>query len=162
MELRIKIYLTVALFLLLLACGSNAIQNKSLNDLKWLIGHWENISEEGEFYENWEEINDSSFYGESIFLVNGDTAFFETMTLEKRLNVITLIPITMNQNDGNPIPFNLISSGNGKFIFENKEHDFPQRIVYTNPQPDSLYAYIEGEVNGEYRKSDFKFSRMSD
>jgi len=158
--MRFNILLVISLILLLNACcRDNDEQRNELEKLGWLIGKWENISDESEFYEIWTELNDSSFYGESVLLVNDDTAFFETMTLENRLNTITLIPTTIDQTDGNPIPFVLISFVNGKFIFENKEHDFPQRIVYTNSQPDSLYAFIEGIDNGTYRKSEFRFKR---
>jgi hypothetical protein len=160
--MRINIFFIISLcFFLSACCGNNKEYRNEMDNLEWLIGEWINISEESEFYEIWLEVNDSSFYGESFLLVSNDTVFYETMTLEKRQNQIILTPITMNQNDGNPIPFKLISSEVDKFIFENKEHDFPQRIVYSNPQPDSIFAYIEGTQDGEYRKSEFPFKRVS-
>jgi len=66
---------------------------------------------------------------------------------------------TANQNDEKPVTFKLVSSENGQFTFENKDNDFPERIIYTNPVKDSLHAWIEGSVNGEAKRIDFSFSR---
>ncbi|MBI9053733.1 MAG: hypothetical protein JEY96_07930 [Bacteroidales bacterium] len=156
-----KVLAIVGISILLVSCNSKDINKPEIEKLKWLIGNWENISNEMEMYESWEKKNDTVFYGESFALVNSDTVFAETMLLEQNGNDLLLTPTTKNQNDGNSITFKLISSEGDKFIFENKEHDFPQRIVYSNPQPDSIFAYIEGTQDGEYRKSDFPFKRVS-
>lgn len=136
-------------------------ETKNLEQLNWLIGEWGNISEEREFYEIWYFENDSSFYGESYLTVKEDTVFHETMTLEFRMNEIILTPTTKNQNDGKPVEFKLTSEVGREFIFENPKHDFPQRIVYSNPAPDSIVAYIDGKVSGEYNRSDFIFVRKN-
>lgn len=153
------IVLTIGIVVFFSSCNPVATSKTDLEKLEWLLGSWIDITEERELHEVWIKINDTSFYGESYLLANGDTAFYETMTLIKHQQGIILTPTTMNQNNGNPIPFFLISSETGIYIFENKEHDFPQRIVYTNPEPDSLHAYIEGEENGKYRRSDFQFKK---
>ena len=85
--------------------------------------------------------------------------FAETMALEQKADSLLLTVATANQNDKKPVTFKMISSENGQFTFENKDHDFPQRIIYTNPAKDSLHAWIEGIVNGESKKVDFYFSR---
>ena len=46
------------------------------------------------------------------------------------------------------------------YIFENKEHDFPQRIVYENQGKKEMLASIEGELNGKSRKSEFRYKRQ--
>ena len=65
------------------------------------------------------------------------------------------IPTVKNQNNGEPVSFKLVSGKNGEFVFENKQHDFPQRIIYRNPNPDSLYARIEGYQQGKVHKEEF-------
>jgi len=134
-------------------------ENKAIAKLDLLLGTWENIQDESEFYEIWRKENDSVFYGESFLLVSKDTVFFETILLEQIREDLFLTPTNKGQNDGNPVTFKLISNENNVFVFENKEHDFPQRIIYTNPTLDSLFAYIEGNENGKYRKTDFRFKR---
>ena len=49
--------------------------------------------------------------------------------------------------------------GGKNYVFENMEHDFPQRIVYTNPKTDSIFAYIEGIQDDQYRKLEFPFTK---
>jgi len=158
-EILILFILIQMLLSCTVSCDKKSIESKEIEALDWLIGSWENIQEESEFFEIWRKENDTVFYGESFLLVNKDTVFFETMFLEQIRNDLFLTPTTMNQNDGNSVTFKLVSAESREFVFENKEHDFPQRIVYTNPTSDSLFAYIEGYENDTYRKTDFKFIR---
>ena len=44
-------------------------------------------------------------------------------------------------------------------VFENLHHDFPQRIGYRRSSPDSLYAWIEGTMDGEPRRLEFLYRR---
>jgi len=43
-----------------------------------------------------------------------------------------------------PTPFKLIEVGDKRAVFENKEHDFPQRILYWVDAKGALHARIEG------------------
>jgi hypothetical protein len=42
-------------------------------------------------------------------------------------------------------------------VFENLEHDFPQRIIYRRNQDGSLTARIEGDRGGRIVGMDFHF-----
>ena len=44
-------------------------------------------------------------------------------------------------------------------IFENLQHDFPQRIGYQRNGPDSLLAWIEGTEKGQVRRVEFPYRR---
>jgi hypothetical protein len=46
-------------------------------------------------------------------------------------------------------------------IFENKQHDFPQRIIYRLGAAGALVARIEGVENGAARGVDFPMMRVS-
>ncbi len=132
---------------------------EKINQLQWLLGTW--INENGEEFsqETWSKENESSFTAFSFTQVAKETVFSETMALEQKGDSLLLTVATANQNDQKPVAFKLISSEKGEFIFENKSHDFPERIIYTNPVKDSLHAWIEGTVNGQPKKVDFYFSR---
>ena len=41
-------------------------------------------------------------------------------------------------------------------VFENPEHDFPQRVGYRREGSDSLYAWIEGDQGGKPAKMEFR------
>jgi hypothetical protein len=135
------------------------INHPLLDEMKWLIGTWYNVSAEGEFYEVWNAYRDSAYTGIGFLLVKGDTLFSEIISLEERNGELFYVPSISGQNAGQPVSFKLTSRSNGKYIFENKEHDFPQRIIYTNPRPDSLYACVEGMQDGILRKEEFALSR---
>jgi hypothetical protein len=45
-------------------------------------------------------------------------------------------------------------------IFEDPEHDFPQRIGYDRVGSDSLVGWIEGTRDGESRRIDFPYRRV--
>ena len=67
-----------------------------------------------------------------------------------------------DQNNAQPVTFRLIPSEKGVFTFENKAHDFPQRITYSNPVKDSIHAWIEGMVDGKPKRVDFLYKRVNE
>lgn len=144
--------------LLFIACSNSAVKTPDRGKIKqmdWLIGSWENLSAEGDMFENWHKVNDSTYTGESFVIVKGDTVFSENMTLELRTGDLLFVAITSGQHADQGVSFKFTSLSNGETTFENKEHDFPQRVIYKNPKPDSLYARIEGTENGKSRKEEF-------
>ncbi|OFY83929.1 MAG: hypothetical protein A3F72_07805 [Bacteroidetes bacterium RIFCSPLOWO2_12_FULL_35_15] len=139
--------------------GKITTDSTKIKQMEWVIGSWENLSVKGDLYETWTKIDDSTFAGRSFMIVQNDTAFSEKISLEFRNKNLFYIPTVRNQNKELPVLFKLISIEKGELIFENKEHDFPQRIIYKNPSPDSLYARIEGKENGELKKEEFAMTR---
>lgn len=158
-----------AVLALLAACGNPAKDEQTtgtnatdvnISDLGWLIGTWQTSDGEGSLNETWTKVDDKTFAGTTCAVQGTDTLFSEKIALEQRSNGLYYIPTIQNQNNNQPIPFRLVSADKGEFVFENKEHDFPQRIVYTQPSPDSLYAWIEGTNNGEAQKEGFGMKRL--
>jgi hypothetical protein len=127
----------------------------------WLIGSWIQSSSAGDFIETWEIQNDSVFSGHGFQVVRGDTLFSERMILVSRSNGYFYIPVVSDQNNGLPVTFNLISMDGKTYIFENKDHDFPQQIIYEDVAPDSLRASIKGIANGKHRVEVFRMKRMT-
>ncbi|CAM3482275.1 DUF6265 family protein [Aequorivita lipolytica] len=167
-----KYLLFILLPLLLNSCKNNSETKNSetetavnkfekIDQLQWLLGTWTNESGEEFSQETWSRENESSFTAFSFTQVGKETVFAETMALEQKGENLFLAVVTVNQNNENPVTFKMVSSENGQFTFENKDHDFPERITYSNPVKDSLHAWIEGTVNGEAKKVDFYFSRKN-
>src|SRR5690606_15600316 len=134
-------------------------KDEKIDELQWLLGTW--INENGEEFsqETWSQESPTTFTAFSFTQVGKETVFAETMALEQKDDQLLLTVATANQNEKKPVTFKMISSKKEQFTFENKNHDFPQRIVYANPAKDSLHAWIEGTVNGEQKRVDFSFSR---
>jgi hypothetical protein len=58
-----------------------------------------------------------------------------------------------------PTVFRMITGSDGEVVFENPEHDFPQRIIYRRESADALFARIEGQEKGVNKAMDFRFKR---
>ncbi|MFZ4544104.1 MAG: DUF6265 family protein [Saprospiraceae bacterium] len=155
-----RIFTILLLIGLFASCRSKEVATKSsaaktFNQLKWLSGTWFNESDKGVLYEIWERNGSSEYAGRSFFISGKDTLFSESIRIVKKDEYLLYIPVVRDQNDGNPVQFRLIDSPKKTWIFENKQHDFPQRIIYMNPAPDSLVARIEGVQEGRFSAEDF-------
>jgi hypothetical protein len=129
-----------------------------LNEAKWLLGNWENNSdEEGNLTEKWSVKNDSTYFAETYFIKGKDTLFSEKVDLMQRNNKLYYIPTVTNQNDNNGIEFTLTHSSPSELIFENPLHDYPKKITYKLINNDSLDAQISGNGKSE----EFHFQRRN-
>jgi Domain of unknown function (DUF6265) len=152
----------ISITFLLSSCNSDEPRKTELEKLEWLIGSWSNITEERELHEIWTKVNDTLYSGKSFMIAYQDTVFNETILIQCIGNDVFYIPTVSDQNEGEAIPFKLVLWLNNEFYFENKEHDFPQRICYSNLQSDSLYAYVEGVENGQYHKIEFFLKKQEE
>lgn len=137
-------------------------QEKQFTELqmtKWLLGRWENNSTEGNLSESWKKVNDSTFMGESYFVIETDTVFAEHIRLEERNNQLYYTVVIPNQNNGNPVSFTLIKNSEKQLIFENSKHDFPNQIWYNKVGSDSLIAQIRGKKEGKNTSQIFKMKK---
>lgn len=153
------------------SCSQNHsdIQNKIVNDskinsityLKWLVGTWKSVSKDGILFEIWKKENDSLITGQGFLISANDTLFSEKLELRQTGINLFYIATVKGQNNEQPVSFTFTEFNKGEFNFVNKDHDFPQRIIYKNPQPDFLCVRIEGTQNGKFRKSDSNFLKIS-
>ncbi len=146
------------IFILLIFSFTSSQDKNSMDErfqkLSWIIDRWISPPGESITYENWVKIDDSTFSGESHTVENGDTVFSEQLRIEKIGDDVYYTAI-VKHNPG-PVHFKLVELGENKAVFENPEHDFPNRITYMLKDDGSLYARIEGknkkgeEVTGEF------------
>lgn len=128
----------------------------------WLPGDWEMRSPKGITRESWQRVNDTLFQGFSAFLLpSGDTASYEHIKLIRNENTWWYIPTVSNQNEGKEVRFRLTNATDTSMIFENKTHDFPQRIGYIRTSATSIHAYISGPSKeaGKEKQIDFKYTK---
>jgi hypothetical protein len=141
------------------SCAQQGQENKNkkiINNFEWLAGEWINNQDSNAiFHENWSKISAQKLTANSYILKLQDTVFFETIELETNDSATLYKVSVMNQNGAEAVSFKLVSNENDAYIFENKQHDFPQRIIYQYKAPDTLNAWIEGIVKGEIRKETF-------
>jgi len=151
-------------FLALILFGCNvlfaqatALQFKPLHQL---AGSWKMATPKGFLFEVWKIQDDSTMLSKS-FRINGtDTIPQESVELSLRNNIITFTSVVADQNNQQPVSFILIHSKEGKYVFENKAHDFPQQIFYTLNGNNSLQAGISGRINDTFKEILFNFTRQ--
>lgn len=126
----------------------------------WFLGEWGNTSKEGELTERWKKENDSLFLGESYFVVGGkDTVFAEHVKLWESNGKLTYTAKVPNQNDNEAVDFVMTSSNENQIVFENPQHDFPNKIVYNKIGRDSLVAEIFGTEKGKPKSEKFAMKK---
>ncbi len=129
------------------------------SEFDWLTGRWEGKLGSGHFYESWIRGTDGRLHGEGYFVRGSDTLQREQLLIQPVATYWVYIPVI----DGNsPVLFTLVENKPGYHVFENKEHDFPQRVVYTRMDDGSMLAWIEGTLRGEPRKMEYRLQRMKE
>jgi hypothetical protein len=130
-----------------------------MQQISWIIGEWHQPDSNGFYYEVWDIVDDHSFKGYGYMVLKNDTIFSERLEIKESGGEIYYIPTLTDQNSGQPVMFRLTKLNDSLMIFENPDHDFPQRIVYTHFSEDSLHAWIEGMDKGKERREDFRLVR---
>jgi hypothetical protein len=59
----------------------------------------------------------------------------------------------------NPVVFTLKKDAVHPFTFENPRNEFPSQIVYTNPEPNKIKAWVAGFIDEVPQKQEFFFVR---
>lgn len=116
---------------------------------------------QGTTTESWNKDSDSSYTGVGKYIdSNGQVLSTEEIRIVLRKDMLWYIPTVSDQNMGQAISFRELSFSDSVVVFENKEHDFPQRIGYTMHADGSMTAYIEGTIEGETQHIEYAYSKQ--
>ena len=128
--------------------------------LHGLTGLWKMEGKRGALYEEWLVSGDNQLTGRSYKINNRDTMVLENVIISLQGDAIFYTPVVRDQNNQQPVPFKLISYNNNRYVFENKEHDYPQRVIYELISSNELRARIEGSKGGKEMGSGFNYTRV--
>jgi len=128
-------------------------------DLGRMAGCWEQKDPaKGLFIsEQWMSPAGTSILGMGRTVKNGKTVGFEYMRIEQSADGIFFIARPHDNKD--ETPFKLKSSAANEVVFENLEHDFPQRVIY-KLLGTKLVGRIEGTQNGKQMAFDFPMDKV--
>lgn len=128
----------------------------SVATLTWLVGTW--VHEEGEFTSEhiWIEPRGQVMLGIQRDTRAGQTRHVEFIEIRERSDGLVYHVYPIGQT---PTDFRLVWADERRAVFENPEHDYPQRILYWIEGEDTLVARIEGKVDGQIRGSEWRWSR---
>jgi hypothetical protein len=124
---------------------------------KLFPGIWKMNSDKIEYYEEWKIVNEYDLTGIGFSIEKGDTVLSEELYVQKFAEQWAYIAIPVNQAI---TLFALTEYSESKFIFENKEHDYPQRIIYEFTVDGQLNAATEGIIEGELMRREFNFIKI--
>lgn len=154
----------VAVILLLLVfvlspIGVRAQDTKaSVNTLAWISGCWE-VNDNGRVTtERWGKPTENLMIGTSQTVKNGKSVAFEFLRIVNNGHGLYYIARPSSAKD--ETPFMVSKTNANEIVFENLKHDFPQRIIYRSEEKDSLFARIEGTVNGQLKGMDIPMKRV--
>jgi hypothetical protein len=152
----------VLLFLLFTSCITSNAQStrKVFKQLSAMEGLWKMNTAKGFIYEEWTLKDRNTLSGKSYSIKNEkDTMLLEEVVMKRTKKEIFYTPTVMDQNNRQPIQFKLVEQSGDIFVFENKAHDFPQRIIYEIKNSKNLHARIEGMKNEVFKFSDFIYEK---
>jgi hypothetical protein len=132
-------------------------KQKDFKKLKQVVGNWEATTKTGFMQEKWTKKNDSTFTGTTYSVNRGVVILEEQLQLVFTNNEIHYISTVRHQNKGLPVAFKLVSIKNDAYTFENKEHDFPQQIVYYFKDGKHIDATISGPTETGPKSTVFHF-----
>jgi len=125
----------------------------------WPGGCWRGSGPSREFEECWTAAEGGSRIGVFRMARDGKTTLREAILLEDlpagQVMTVQHYQAGFTRPHGKATGFPLARSAASEWVFENRAHDFPQRIVYRLGSDGELLARIEGERGGKPAAVDF-------
>jgi len=150
-----------AILVLSFSIISNAQKNSitAITDFDAMAGCWEHKDPaKGLFIsEQWMSPAGTSILGMGRTVKSGKTVGFEFMRIEQ--NADGLFFIAKPHENKEETAFKLKSSTLNEVVFENLEHDFPQRVIY-KLLGTKLVGRIEGNQDGKFLGIDFPLDKI--
>jgi hypothetical protein len=146
----------IAQLVLLLGIVTGLTQARLIDRAGFLHGCWERRANNRQVEEHWMKPRGGTMLGMAR-TVRGDTLveyeFVRIFEQDGRL-------IYAAQPSGQPpAEFTSAAMEAGAITFANPAHDFPQKVSY-RLAGDSLFARVEGSMNGRERAVDFRYARV--
>jgi Domain of unknown function (DUF6265) len=138
-----KVILSLLIFLFFASCGKSKEVSKIVGN-DWLLGKWENKSDEGNLLEIWKKKNDSLFIGESYFIKEKDTLHYEKIELQQKGENLIYVSTIKGQNEDKPITFKHNITIEKQLVFENPNNEYPRKIVYKPIAKDRIFIEVSG------------------
>ena len=153
--------LPIGAAMLLFAASSAATIRKNpspVDQVAWLAGCWERSSGSRTGEEQWMRPRGGTMLGMGRTVRGDSTVEWEHLRIAAEGDTLVYYAIPSGQE---PAAFRAISVSSDAVTFEDKGHDFPQRVIYRRAGADSLYARVEGTMQGRERGIDFRSQRAN-
>ena len=129
-----------------------------IDRVAWLQGCWEMASGPRLVEEQWTRPRGGIMLGVGRTTRDGRLMEYETIVLSEKDGTLAYEAHPSGQT---PAVFTLREIDEGRVLFANDTHDFPQRIGYRTDGANRLLAWVEGTMNGTARRIDFTYQRVA-
>jgi len=124
-------------------------------DIAWIAGTWSATMGAATVEEHW-VLASNAMLGMGRTLSGDRMVSFEYLRIVAREDGIFYIA---QPNGRSPTEFRLTMSDSTRVVFENPDHDFPKRIVYTRQGDEAMTAWVDsGEGSNDARS--FTYGRV--
>lgn len=161
MNQKFTLKITCAVLLATIAScqKKETIKINKIKTAEWLIGNWETKTPDGTLTESWQKVDDSTFSATSYFIKGKDTLHNERIILSQKGENLTYSATVNGQNNDKAIDFPSTSETETKLVFENPQHDFPQKITYTKTANNTVTAQVTGKLQGKITTDTFVMTK---
>ncbi|MES2574195.1 MAG: DUF6265 family protein [Bacteroidota bacterium] len=153
-----KIILSLIIISSLSSCKKSKEVSK-INGTDWLLGKWENKSENGDLSEIWTKLNDSIFEGETYFIKEKDTLHSERIQLKQKGENLLYVSTVKGQNNNEPVTFVKNPEIEKILVFENSKNDYPKKITYKQVSKDQILIEISGKQQGKQNSAKYSMKK---
>lgn len=128
-----------------------------LSAVSFMTGCWTGPSPNGAtIEEHYSEASSNLMIGMTRYVRNGQVVDFEFTTIERSDSAFVMTPRPKGVKSDS---FALKELSDGRAVWENPKHDFPQRIIYQRGASGELIARIEGTTPRGDRHIDWTMRR---
>lgn len=124
--------------------------------LAWMEGAWAREKDGVRMEEVWTSPRGGALLGLHRDLKGGRMVSWEFMRIQAADGGIFY---NASPRSAPPTAFKLVESGDKRAVFENRQHDFPQRILYWIDAAGALHARIEGPQAGKTVAEEWVWTR---
>jgi hypothetical protein len=130
----------------------------TIASLAWLSGCWEGGAGERKVEEQWLAPRGGMMLGMSRTVVGDKTREFEQMFIREDGGKLVFTAKPSGQPEAS---FSSIEVTPTRVVFENPEHDFPQRVIYESAADGTMKGRIEGKQGDRVQGIDFPMRRAT-
>lgn len=140
---------------LTIAVPDSIAQAASVDQLSWLAGCWTLTRGDMIVEEHWMKPAGATILGMGRTVRGGWTVEHEFLMIREIDGKLAYVARPSGQPEAT---FTLRTMTEAEALFENPDHDFPQRIVYRRTA-EGITARVEGTRNGQTRGVDYAYTR---
>jgi hypothetical protein len=156
--LRVRFALTLAAFTTASAVTPPVGAQSGITAVGWMQGCWESATPQRIVEEQWTAPRAGSMLGVGRTVRGERLVEYEFVLLREQDGKLAYEAHPSGQPSA---VFTSSTVSDTIVVFENPQHDFPQRVGYRKDGADAIVAWVDGTENGKERRIEFPYRRAA-